>query len=103
MKQIITKDDVAKAIQDLVEKGKKPSLAAIHASLNGRGSMSTLVRLKAEIDATAKSDADSPEELKAFREIWSMVCAAARTGCKTGETELHHFLMSTSSGGFVAS
>lgn len=72
MKQIITKDEVGKAIQDLVEKGKKPTLAAIHASLNGRGSMSTLVRLKAEIDAATKPGTDSPEAIKAFREVWTM-------------------------------
>lgn len=78
MKQILTREEVAKAIQELVEKGKKPTLAAIHASLNGCGSMSTLVRLKAEIDAATKSGTDSPEAIKAFREIWSMAVDEGR-------------------------
>jgi len=70
MKQIITKEEVGKAILDLVGQNKKPTLAALHAALGHRGSMSTLVRLKSEIEA-AQTMADSPEGLKAFREVWS--------------------------------
>jgi hypothetical protein len=63
MKQIITKEEVGKAIIDLVGQGKKPTLAALHAALNNRGSMSTLVRLKAEIEAASQPAGDSPEGL----------------------------------------
>lgn len=85
MKQIITKDEVAKTIQDLLAQGKKPTLAAVHAALNNRGSMSTLVRLKAEIDAAAQQVTDSPNGLKAFREVWA---SAVEEGRKQNEALL---------------
>lgn len=78
MKQIISKEDVAKAIGDLVAQGKKPTLAMLHAALNNRGSMSTLVRLKTEIEAAAQPVADSPDALKAFREIWAVAVQEGR-------------------------
>lgn len=78
MKQIISKEDVAKAIRDLAVQGKKPTLAMLHAALHNRGSMSTLVRLKAEIDAAAQPVTDSPEALKAFREIWALAVEEGR-------------------------
>jgi chromosome segregation ATPase len=78
MKQIITKEEVGKAIIDLVGQGKKPTLAALHAALNNRGSMSTLVRLKAEIEAASQPAGDSPEGLKAFREVWSLAVEEGR-------------------------
>ena len=67
MKRILTKDNVKQAIQDLVSHGKKPTQAAILASLGG-GSMGTLVRIMAEIDTEARALNDSPEALKLFRE-----------------------------------
>ena len=78
MKQIITKEEVGKAIFDLAGQGKKPTLAAVHAALNNRGSMSTLVRLKAEIEAAAQPVTDSPEGLKAFREVWALAVDEGR-------------------------
>ena len=78
MKQIITKEEVGKAILDLAGQGKKPTLAAVHAALNNRGSMSTLVRLKAEIEAAAQPVTDSPEGLKAFREVWALAVDEGR-------------------------
>ncbi len=78
MKQIITKVDVCKAIGDLAGQAKKPTLAAIHAALNNRGSMSTLVRLKAEIDAEAQPVTDSLDGLKAFREVWALAVEEGR-------------------------
>jgi chromosome segregation ATPase len=72
VKQIINKDEVGKAIADLVSKGKKPTLAAVHAALNNRGSMSTIVRLKAEIEAAAQPITESSDALKAFREVWGL-------------------------------
>jgi chromosome segregation ATPase len=78
MKQIITKDDVTKAIADLAGQGKKPTLVAVHAALNNRGSMSTLVRLKAEIEAAAQPVTDSPDGLKAFRDVWALAVDEGR-------------------------
>jgi chromosome segregation ATPase len=78
MKQIITKEEVSKAVGDLVRQGKKPTLVALHAALNNRGSMSTLVRLRGEIEAAAQPVADSPDGLKAFREVWAMAVDEGR-------------------------
>ena len=78
MKQILTKEEVGKAIQDLAGQGKKPTLAAVHAALNNRGSMSTLVRLKAEIEAAAQPANDSADGLKAFREVWALAVDEGR-------------------------
>jgi chromosome segregation ATPase len=78
MKQIITKEEVAKTIQDLLSQGKKPTLAAVHAAMNNRGSMSTLVRLKAEIDAAAQPATGSPDGLRAFREVWALAVEEGR-------------------------
>jgi hypothetical protein len=78
MKQIISKEEVSKAILDLAGQGKKPTLAAVHAALNNRGSMSTLVRLKAEIEAAALPTTDSSEALKALREIWALAVDEGR-------------------------
>jgi hypothetical protein len=67
------------AMRDLGDQGKKPTLALLHAALDHRGSMSTLVRLKAEIEAAAQPVSDSPEALKAFREIWGLAVEEGRT------------------------
>jgi chromosome segregation ATPase len=40
--------------------------------------MSTLVRLKAEIEAAAQPASDSLEGLKAFREVWALAVAEGR-------------------------
>jgi chromosome segregation ATPase len=78
MKQVITKEEVSKAIAQLKEQGKRPTLAAIHARLNNRGSMSTLVRLKSELEASTIPATDSAEGLKSFREIWALAVAEGR-------------------------
>lgn len=83
MKKVITKDDVAKAISALNSAGKRPTLAAIHAVLGHRGSMSTLVRLKAELDSETLQPSDSPEALEAFRKVW-------RLGRDEGRKEQEH-------------
>ena len=72
MKKVLTKADVEKAINGLIASGKKPTLSTIHASLNNRGSLTTLIDLKAEIDAAAQIITDSPEALKVFREVWAL-------------------------------
>jgi len=78
MKQVITKEEVSKAMTELMQQGKRPTLAAIHALLNNRGSMSTLVRLKSELEASRTHASDSAEGLKAFREIWALAVAEGR-------------------------
>jgi chromosome segregation ATPase len=78
MKQILAKEDVERAMADLSAKGRKTTLAALHAALDHRGSMSTLVRLKAEIEAAAQPVTDSPEGLKAFREVWALAVDEGR-------------------------
>jgi hypothetical protein len=73
MKQILTREQVAKAISDLSGKGnKRPTVASIHSALGGRGSLTTLIKLKNELEAEAAAVQDSAEALKAFREIWAM-------------------------------
>lgn len=78
MKPVITKRDVTTAMAQLVGQGKKPTLIALHAALDHKGSMSTLVRLKAEIDAEALRSTDSPDALHAFREVWDLARAEGR-------------------------
>jgi chromosome segregation ATPase len=84
MKQIISKSDVAKAIENLKDSGKKSTIAAIHAALGNKGSLSTVVKLKAEIEADAIAQGDSAEGLKAFRELWAL---AIEEGRKQKEAE----------------
>lgn len=83
MKQIISKDDVAKAMNDLAAQGKKPTLAVLHAALQHRGSMSTLIRLKAEIEAASQPATESPEALKTFREVWALAVEEGRNQQQT--------------------
>src|SRR5580658_3517674 len=78
MKQILTKEEVNKAMADLTKQGKKPTLSVLHAALNNRGSMSTLVRLKAEIESAAQPMSDSPDGLKAFRDVWALAVEEGR-------------------------
>jgi chromosome segregation ATPase len=88
MKQIISKEEVAKAMRDLTAQGKKPTLAMLHAALHNRGSMSTLVRLKAEIESAAQPVVDAPDGLKAFREIWALAVEEGRLQQEAVLTEL---------------
>jgi chromosome segregation ATPase len=78
MNAVLTKEKVAKAIADLIANDKKPTLAAVHAALGNRGSTSTLIRLKAEIDAAATTVPDSDEGLKTFREVWALAMDEGR-------------------------
>ncbi len=72
MKQVLTKEMVAKAMADIKAIGGKATLAALHAALDHRGSLTTLIKLKAELEAPAQSVTDSQEGLKAFRELWEL-------------------------------
>ncbi len=94
MKQIITKEAVGNAIAQLVGHGKKPTLVALHAALDNRGSMSTLIRLKAEIEAEARRPMDSPDALEAFREVWSIARNEGRQEQEQAVAELRESLQS---------
>jgi chromosome segregation ATPase len=78
MKQLVTKEEVASAIERLTTSGQKPTLAAIHATL-GRGSMTTLVRLKAELEQSPVEQPEAPEVLDHFRSIWTTAKSAGRS------------------------
>ena len=85
MKAVLTKEDVQKAIESLKKSGKKPTLASIHAALGNRGSITTLIKLKAEIEADSVHREDSEAGLKAFRELWDL---AVEEGRRQKENEL---------------
>jgi hypothetical protein len=89
MKQILTREEVAKAMSDLAGKtGKKPTLAAIHAALGSKGSMTTLIRLKNEVEAEAQSPVDSEEGLKTFREVWALAVQEGRQQQESAVAEM---------------
>ena len=71
MKPLLTKEDVAQAIKDLEAEGKKVTCTSLHAAVGNRGSMSTLLKLKAEVQGSPEPVADSPAGLKKFREVWA--------------------------------
>lgn len=79
MKQLLTQNDVTTAIAGLVAQGKKPTIAAIHAAV-GKGSMSTLLRIKAELDTAAQTQpvTDTPEAQQAFRTVWTLAVDQGR-------------------------
>lgn len=80
MKQLLSKEEVAKVMTELASQGKKVTLNSLHAALNHRGSMTTLMRLKSEIEIAAQpvGVADSPEGLKTFREVWAFAVDEGR-------------------------
>jgi chromosome segregation ATPase len=85
MKALITKQDVVTAIEEIKASGRKPTIANIHAALGGRGSLTTVVKLKAEIEADGVAANDSAEGLQAFRDLWAL---AREEGRKTGAAEV---------------
>lgn len=85
MKTILQKEEVNKALDSLTAAGKKPTLKALHAALGNRGSMSTLVKLKSEIEADAVRPVFSDEAEQAFRNVWN---AAVAEGRKQKEAEI---------------
>jgi hypothetical protein len=78
MKAVITKEDVSKAMAEIRGKGKEPTFALLHAALNYRGSMSTLTRLKSEVDADEQRVNETSEEMQAFRQIWAKAAGEGR-------------------------
>jgi len=92
MKKLLSKEDVEKAMAELAAKGRKITLATLHAALGNRGSLSTLVRLKAEIEAPSASPQDSEEALNAFRQVWSLAQTEARKQQDVSIAELQETL-----------
>jgi chromosome segregation ATPase len=88
MKQVLDKELVKNAIEALKASGKKVTLVALHAALGNRGSMSTLVQLKAELESADQPDNDSEEGLKAFREVWALAREEGRRQQETVITDL---------------
>lgn len=85
MKPVITKEAVAEAIEKLSAAGQRPTLQAIHAALGGRGSITTLVKIRAEVEAEKTAPTDSAEGLAQFRQLWA---AAVTEGRRQMETQL---------------
>ena len=71
MKQILTKEMVKKALDDL-KADKKTTNNILHAALGFRGSMTTVIHLRAELEADKLAPNDSAEGLKAFRDVWAL-------------------------------
>jgi len=92
MKQVLNKELVKKAIEDLKANGKKVTLVALHAALGNRGSMSTLVQLKAELESADHPATDSEEGLKAFREVWALAREEGRKQQEAVITDLQNDL-----------
>jgi hypothetical protein len=78
MKQVLSKDEVAKVMREMLAQGKRVTLNSLHAALNHRGSMTTLVKLKAEVDSEAQPIVDSTDGLRAFREVWALAVEEGR-------------------------
>jgi predicted nucleic acid-binding Zn-ribbon protein len=85
MKPIITREGVADAIKKLNDAGQKATLSAIHAALGGKGSLSTLIKFKAELEQQAAAPQDSAEGLNQFRTLWA---AAVGEGRKQLENQI---------------
>lgn len=88
MKPTITRDMVADAIKKLREAGQKVTLQAIHAALGGKGSITTLVKLRQEIEAEATAPQDSDEGLALFRQLWAAAVAEGRKQLEAQMAEL---------------
>lgn len=92
MKAVITKEEVGTVIAQLNSQGKKPTLMAVQAALGHKGSMSTLVRLKSEIEAEILRSADSAEGLRTFRDLWALARAEGRKEQESAVAELQENL-----------
>lgn len=86
MKAIITTEDVAATIQQLRAAGKNPSIAAIHAALGNKGSLTTVMKLKRDVEqGTSPAVPDDSEALAHFRQLWQ---AAVSIGRQQRDVEL---------------
>ena len=72
------KETVAKALEALKAQGKKSTLSSLHAALGNRGSLSTLIKLKAEVEGVAASPANSPTGLKVLEQLWTLATTEGR-------------------------
>jgi gamma-glutamylcysteine synthetase len=77
VQQLISRDEVAAAMKQLAGEGKKPSATAIRAVL-GRGSLSTVIKLKGEIESAVDSPPESEEGRRLFQKTWETAVAEGR-------------------------
>ncbi len=66
----VSKEEVAKAMEELGLKSGRPSIAKIRAKLK-KGSNTTILALRKEIETEARAAADCQDALKVFRELWA--------------------------------
>ena len=94
MKQVINKEMMKQAIADLKSKGQKVNANTIYAALGFRGSMSTIHRLKAEVDADEQQPEKVSEEgLATFREVWALAREEGRKLMESVNSELKQDLL----------
>jgi chromosome segregation ATPase len=91
MKTVITKEDVEKAIEGLKSSGKTPTMAAIYAALGSRGSMTTICKIKAELDQPQQPQ-PTEEAQQAFRNLWQQAYEAGRTSAAMQQQEFERAL-----------
>lgn len=89
MVQLIAKEDVAAAMQQLAQAGRKVTVAAVHAALGNKGSLTTVVKLMQDVRAAATPEPqDDPAALEQFRTIWATAFAAGRQAEANAALEL---------------
>lgn len=86
MKQLVSRKDVERAIDELTKAGKKATIASIYASVGGRGSLTTILKLKNEIGADRNLEKDKAKVLEVFHQLWPLALDEARQEC-TAEIE----------------
>ena len=85
MKAVLTETDVKNAIHSLTTAGRKVTLAALHAAVGNRGSITTLVKLKAQLEKSSEEPETSEEAKEAFRLLWA---AGLEAGQKINDDEI---------------
>jgi DNA repair exonuclease SbcCD ATPase subunit len=88
MKALVSKDDVLKAREALLSKGKSAGSRAIHGIL-GRGSLGTITKFLREIEADVPRPTNFTEIQDAFSKFWSMAVSAGQEQAETQIKELH--------------
>ena len=92
MKATISKQEVGRAMEALAAAGKKPTLQALYAARGNRGSLTTIQKLRTEIQADTATPQDSSEGLQAFRQLWAGAVEEGRAQKETECVELREML-----------
>jgi len=77
MKTLISKEDVSKAREDLLARGKQAGPRTIYNHL-GRGSLTTVTKLLREIEANSPKSENQSELQDAFRKFWAIATDAGK-------------------------